>query len=626
MATKISQLDLIASLSTSDVIPVVDVSDEVTNKCTVAQLLALASAGLPIELDTDDADALIKIGPDPSGGTFPAIGVIQSQQQADGTDRVLIAMKDAANDDIAILAHDWVRIAIGATWDQSDDSAGTTTRIAKVGIFADTHEVYADRRTLTDDRGSYYRYVDETIKQLATANATPTALGLANPAPLAGGGFYAKWVRATSGGDTGAWVVHSNGETLYRARTGALATADFDGTNVTGIAGAVQWNGVGIGPVLPTRLREIDGVLTIHHPSGGVITVPNSTFTIPTSGGSPAGSSGDLQTNNAGAFGSLTPGTNVASFLAANMNANVASFTTTPSSANLRALLTDETGTGVAVFSNTPFLTTPRIQDSDSSHSYQFAVSNLAADRQITLPLLTGNDTFVFEAHTQTLTNKTMSGASNTFSNIPITALTGSSANLASVLSDETGTGACVFADAPVPTGTWSWASGGAVGFTGATAHATSGMIRVPYAATQTIIGARTSATTTVALLSSIAADNYQLGDATAFNIDVAGANTSIVASSTLTLYGGSVAGTTLSSTTMNLKPGNVSALALFNTPNASFFSAAGSFGSGTAVIFIANRTAAPSSNPTGGGILYAESGALKWRGSGGTVTTIAPA
>jgi hypothetical protein len=50
------------------------------------------------------------------------------------------------------------------------------------------------------------------------------------------------------------------------------------------------------------------------------------------------------------------------------------------------------------------------------------------------------------------------------------------------------------------------------------------------------------------------------------------------------------------------------------------------SFGSGTLVIFIANRTAAPTSNPVGGGILYVESGALKYRGSSGTVTTIANA
>lgn len=43
-------------------------------------------------------------------------------------------------------------------------------------------------------------------------------------------------------------------------------------------------------------------------------------------------------------------------------------------------------------------------------------------------------------------------------------------------------------------------------------------------------------------------------------------------------------------------------------------------------VIAIGNRAAAPTANPTGGGVLYAEAGALKWRGSGGTTTTIAPA
>jgi hypothetical protein len=34
----------------------------------------------------------------------------------------------------------------------------------------------------------------------------------------------------------------------------------------------------------------------------------------------------------------------------------------------------------------------------------------------------------------------------------------------------------------------------------------------------------------------------------------------------------------------------------------------------------------APAANLTGGGILFVEAGALKYRGSSGTVTTIAPA
>jgi hypothetical protein len=59
---------------------------------------------------------------------------------------------------------------------------------------------------------------------------------------------------------------------------------------------------------------------------------------------------------------------------------------------------------------------------------------------------------------------------------------------------------------------------------------------------------------------------------------------------------------------------------------NTQLFSTAGSFGGGDGVLGIANAITVPSANPAGGGVLYAEAGALKWRGSGGTVTKIAPA
>jgi hypothetical protein len=52
---------------------------------------------------------------------------------------------------------------------------------------------------------------------------------------------------------------------------------------------------------------------------------------------------------------------------------------------------------------------------------------------------------------------------------------------------------------------------------------------------------------------------------------------------------------------------------------------AAGSGASG-ALVYVNNLTTAPTANATGGGYLYAEGGALKWRGSSGTITTIAAA
>lgn len=57
-----------------------------------------------------------------------------------------------------------------------------------------------------------------------------------------------------------------------------------------------------------------------------------------------------------------------------------------------------------------PSLTTPSIKDNDSSHSYNVVVGNLSANRNITIPSLSTNDTFVFADATQTLSNKTING------------------------------------------------------------------------------------------------------------------------------------------------------------------------------------------------------------------------
>lgn len=112
-------------------------------------------------------------------------------------------------------------------------------------------------------------------------------------------------------------------------------------------------------------------------------------------------------------------------------------------------------------------LTLPQINDTSSDHQYIFAVNELVADRTVTLPLLTGNDTFVFEAFAATLTNKTIDGTgTNTITiaesdisdlgtaaalvadNLSVFAAT-TSAQLRGVINDETGTGVLVFATAP---------------------------------------------------------------------------------------------------------------------------------------------------------------------------------
>lgn len=68
--------------------------------------------------------------------------------------------------------------------------------------------------------------------------------------------------------------------------------------------------------------------------------------------------------------------------------------------------LTNKTLTAPVVTS--PVLTTPQINDTSSDHQYIFASNELVADRTVTLPLLAGNDEFTFNDHISTLTNKTL--------------------------------------------------------------------------------------------------------------------------------------------------------------------------------------------------------------------------
>jgi hypothetical protein len=84
-------------------------------------------------------------------------------------------------------------------------------------------------------------------------------------------------------------------------------------------------------------------------------------------------------------------------------------------------------------------LISPKIFDGAEEYQYVFAVANLTDDRTITLPLLTGDDTFVFEAHTQTLTNKTINDDSNliTHYRIEATVDTGVTHVIADGITDE---------------------------------------------------------------------------------------------------------------------------------------------------------------------------------------------
>jgi hypothetical protein len=106
------------------------------------------------------------------------------------------------------------------------------------------------------------------------------------------------------------------------------------------------------------------------------------------------------------------------------LGTDVATFLATPSSANLASALTDETGTGAAVFANSPTLVTPALG----------TPSAVVLTNGTGLPISTG--------------------VSGLASNVATFLATPSSANLISAVTDETGTGLLVFGTSPTFTGT----------------------------------------------------------------------------------------------------------------------------------------------------------------------------
>jgi len=239
---------------------------------------------------------------------------------------------------------------------------------------------------LTSTNSSTAMSVTNAHNILLTGSTSAQTITLPNVSTLANGMFY-----TIINNSTQSWVVQTNGgNTLLTLPAGTTGIAKV--VNTGGGTGTASWSGL----VFYTSFSGTG--------SSVALTVSPS-FTTPVLG---TPTSGTL-TNCTGlpvSTGLSGLGTGVGTFLA------------TPTSANLLAAVTDETGSGALVFATSPTLVTPALGTPTSgtlTNCTGYTASNLGG-------LGTGVGTFL---------------------------ATPTSANLAAAVTDETGSGALVFATSP---------------------------------------------------------------------------------------------------------------------------------------------------------------------------------
>ena len=337
--------------------------------------------------------------------------------------------------------------------------------------------------------------------------------------------------------------------------TGATGTGKFvfDGspTLVTpniGVASATSINKLAItAPATGATLTVADGKTLVVSNSLTFTGTDSSSVAFGT-GGTVLYSGGALGTPSSG---TLTNCTGLPISGISSLGTGVGTWLATPSSANLAAAITDETGTGALVFANTPTLVTPNLGVASATSINKLAITAPATSATLTVAdgktlvvsnslTITATDgatinfgsggTFLYSGGalgtpaSGTLTNCTglpVAGISGLGTGIGTWLATPSSANLASAITDETGSGSLVFATSPTlvtPTVTTSLVTGST---TFALVNTTATTVNFAGVATELNIAGGASAASTLTFGPAITGNTLKLAGTTTGTVNL---------------------------------------------------------------------------------------------------------
>jgi len=232
--------------------------------------------------------------------------------------------------------------------------------------------------------------------------------------------------------------------TLGSGKTVSISnTLTFTGTDSSSVAfgagGTVTYTSNTLAVFAATTSSQLAGVISDETGTGALVFANTPTLVTPV-----------LGTPTSGTLTNCT-GLPVATGISG-LATGVATFLATPSSANLASAVTDETGSGALVFANTPTLVTPNIGVATATTVNKVTLTAPATGSTLTIAdskTLTVSNTLTF---TGTDASSVAFGAGGTVAytgnKLSVFAAT-SSSELAGVISDETGTGALVFANTP---------------------------------------------------------------------------------------------------------------------------------------------------------------------------------